>query len=56
MIDGQYMIGVNINTRTRYHVKLKNKSIIGGYENMKGYTSNYAYKAISEVRGYSIRK
>jgi hypothetical protein len=50
------MIGVTINTRTRYHIKLKNKSIVCGYENMMGYTSNYAYKAINLVRGYTIRK
>lgn len=56
VIEGVYMVGCTINTRVRYHIKLRKKSIVGGYENMKGYTSNYAYKALEHVRGYSLRK
>jgi len=54
--EGQYMVGIIINTRIRYHLKLKNKSIVCGYENMKGYQTDYSYKALTMIRGYTLRK
>ena len=50
------MIGVNIGGTDRFHLKLKKRSIIGGYENMNHLTSDYSYKALYLVRGYSLRK
>jgi hypothetical protein len=36
---GNYQIGFNIDNKPYYHIKLRAKSVIGGYENMLNYDS-----------------
>lgn len=54
--EGLYSVGLTIDNKQYYHIKLKKKSIVGGYENMLGYNSMFAYKAVHQVQGYSLRK
>ena len=54
--EGLYAVGLTLNQRLHFHIKLKKKSIVGGYENMLGYNSVFAYKALHQVEGYSLRK
>jgi hypothetical protein len=44
--EGLYSVGLTIDSKQYYHIKLKKKSIVGGYENMLGYNSMFAYKAV----------
>lgn len=44
--EGLYSVGLTIDNKQYYHIKLKKKSIVGGYENMLGYRSMFAYKAV----------
>jgi hypothetical protein len=37
-------------------VKLQQKTIIGGYENIFGYESEFYFKALTFLEGYGLRK
>jgi hypothetical protein len=57
--SGSYSIGFHLNNnsnQTYFHVKLKHKTIIGGYENLLGYESEFYYKALNFTEGYGLRK
>ena len=54
--NGLYTVGLEVNKKRHFNIKLKKKSIVGGYENMLGRNSEFAYKALHLVEGYSLRK
>jgi len=54
--SGSYSIGFHIGKQKYFHVKLKQKTIVGGYENLFGYESQYYYRALNFVEGYGLRK
>lgn len=37
-------------------MKLKNKTVVGAYENLLDYESQYYYRALNLVEGYGLRK
>ena len=53
---GNYQIGFKIDQKEYYHIKLRAKSVVGGYENMLNLDSKYYYKATSFVESFSLRK
>ena len=53
---GNYAVGLSCNNQNYYHIKLTNKTIIGGYENLFGHPSQYLFKALNMIEGYGLRK
>ena len=53
---GSYSIGFQERNQKFFHVKLKEKTIIGGYENLFGYEAEFYFKAINQLEGYGLRK
>lgn len=37
-------------------MKLRHKTIIGGYENLFGYQAEFCYKALTFIEGFGLRK
>ena len=56
MTKGNYSIGFVVNSQKYFHVKLAARTIIGGYENLFGHTSEFYFKALNFVEGYGLRK
>ena len=53
---GKYCIGFSDQKQRYFHVKLGHKTIIGGYENLFGYKSEFFYKALHHIDAYGLRK
>lgn len=56
MTSGSYSIGFQERNQKYFHVKLEKKTIIGGYENLYGYESEFYFKALNFLEGYGLRK
>lgn len=54
--NGSYSIGFQEKNQKYFHVKLQQKTIIGGYENLLGYESEFYFKALTFLEGYGLRK
>jgi hypothetical protein len=54
--SGAYSIGFQERNQKYFHVKLEKKTIIGGYENLFGYESEFYFKALNFLEGYGLRK
>ena len=54
--SGKYCIGFSDQKQRYFHVKLGKKTIIGGYENLFGYKSEFFYKALHHIDAYGLRK
>jgi len=54
--NGSYSIGFQERNQKYFHVKLQQKTIIGGYENIFGYESEFYFKALTFLEGYGLRK
>ena len=54
--SGAYSIGFQERNQKYFHVKLEKKTIIGGYENLFGYESEFYFKALGFLEGYGLRK
>lgn len=54
--SGSYSIGFQERTQKYFHVKLREKTIIGGYENLFGYEAEFYFKALNQLEGYGLRK
>lgn len=50
------MIGFSDQKQRYFHVKLSEKTVIGGYENMFGKRSEFFYKALNHIDAYGLRK
>lgn len=54
--NGKYCIGFSHQNQKYFHVKLGYKTIIGGYENLFGYKSEFFYRALHHIDAYGLRK
>jgi hypothetical protein len=54
--NGKYCIGFSHSNQKYFHVKLGYKTIIGGYENLFGYKSEFFYRALHHIDAYGLRK
>ena len=47
--SGSYSVGFHLGKQKYFHTKLRNKTIVGAYENMHGKESSYYYRALNFV-------
>ena len=56
VVSGNYSIGFQERDTKFFHIKLSKKTIIGGYENLFDYESEFFYKSIDFLEGFGLRK
>lgn len=56
VVKGKYAVGYTVNNKERYVIRLKEKTLIGGFEMCYDRTSCFNYKALNEMNILFIRR